>query len=166
MFCNFFTFWLFFFSQHFFNFFCFFFFPRKSLKSTHSLDFLGRKKKKQQRKKKKTQFSLTQSIFAQKVQILNYSGEIKKYGTFESVGPILTAPCCRECSGFFFCWLKSYNSVVFPWKSLLFSATFHGTQLPWVPWIFWLKLLNSQVDQFSRHLAAVSAWFFFLIKIL
>ena len=72
-----------FFFPTFFQLFLFFFFPRKSLKSTHSLDFLGRKKKKTAAEKKKTQFSLTQSIFAQKVQILNYSGEIKKYGTFD-----------------------------------------------------------------------------------
>ena len=88
MFCNFFTFWLFFFSQHFSTFFfsrkslqpltrkqlCFaifsdlsclffptffqlFFFPRKSLKSTHSLDFLGRKKKNSSGNKKNTIFT-------------------------------------------------------------------------------------------------------------
>ena len=77
------------------------------------------------------------------------------------MGPILTAPCCRECCGFFFFWPKSYNSAVFSWKSILFWANFDGTQLPWVPWIFWLKLLASQVGQFSRHLAAVSVVVFF-----
>ena len=56
---------------------------------------------------------------------------------------------------FFFYWVKSYNSALFPWKSILISANFHDTQLPWVPWIFWLKLLTSQIDQFSRHLAAI-----------
>ena len=61
------------------TFFCFFF-PRKSLHPTHSLNF-GRPEKKTA-VEKKTQFSLTQSIFAQNVQKTNYSGEIKKYGTF------------------------------------------------------------------------------------
>ena len=83
---------------------------------------------------------------------------------------IFTALSCRECCGFFdlnywlvsganshgtlllsvrwfFCWLKSYNSALFPWKIILFSANFHGTQLPRVPWIFWLKLLTTQVTQ-------------------
>ena len=42
--------------------------------------------------------------------------------------------------GFFFSWLKSNNSAVSPWKRILFSANFHSIQqLPWVPWIFWLK---------------------------
>ena len=57
MFCNFFTFWLFFFFPTFFQLFLFFFFPRKSLKSTHSLDFLGRKKKKTAAEKKNTIFT-------------------------------------------------------------------------------------------------------------
>ena len=75
-------------------------------------------------------------------------------------------PCCRVC-WVFFCWLKSYNCAVLPWKSILFSDSFHGTQLPWVPWIFCLKLLTSRLGQFSRHLAAVSAvflFFFFLFS--
>ena len=62
---------------------------------------------------------------------------------------------------YFFRWLKSYKSAVLPWKSILFSANFHKTHLPWLLWIFWLNLLTSQVDQFSRHLAAVSAVFSF-----
>ena len=77
-----------------------------------------------------------------------------------SVGPILTTACCRESCGFF-CWLKSYNSAVYPLKSIFFSANFDNTQLPWVPWIFLLKLLPSQHTQFLRHLAAVSAVLFF-----
>ena len=82
----------------------------------------------------------------------------------QSVGPILTAPCCREWRVFFFCWLKSYNSAVLPWKSIVFSANFNNTQLPWVPWIFWLKLLSSQVGQFSQHLAALNALVFLKLK--
>ena len=94
---------------------------------------------------------------------------------------IFTLPSCRECRGFFvfnywlvcwanshgtllpwvpsffYFWLKSYNSAVLAWKNILFSANFHCTQLPRVPWIFWLKLLTSQVGQFSQHLAAVDA---------
>ena len=62
---------------------------------------------------------------------------------------------------FFFCWLKSYNSDEFPRKIILISLNFHGNQLPWVPWIFWLKLLSSLVGQFSWHLAAVCAVVFF-----
>ena len=68
-------------------------------------------------------------------------------------------------SAVFFCfsffWLKSYNCVVLPWKNILFSANFHSTQLPRVPWIFCLKLLTSRLGQFSRHLAVVSTLFFF-----
>ena len=75
--------------------------------------------------------------------------------------PILTTLCCREYRFFFFCWLKSYNCASLPWKSILYSDSFHGTQLPYVLWIFCLKLLTSQLGQFSRHLAAVSAVFFF-----
>ena len=60
--------------------FCFFF-PRKRLHVTHSLEFQGRKKK--TAPKKKTEFLLTHSIFPKKVQILIFSGEIKKYGTFD-----------------------------------------------------------------------------------
>ena len=63
------------------TFFCFFFSQEKF--THHSLtQFWEAGKKKQQWKKKQTHFSLTQSIFAQIVQKKNYSGEIKKYGTF------------------------------------------------------------------------------------
>ena len=60
----------------------YFFFPRKSLKSTHSLKFKSRKKN-TALEKKKTTFSLTHSIFDQKWQKFNFSREIKKYGTFD-----------------------------------------------------------------------------------
>ena len=63
-----------------------------------------------------------------------------------------------------FCWVKSYNSAVMLLKSILFSANFDSTQLPWVPWIFWLKLLTSHIGQFSWHLAAVSFVFFCWLK--
>ena len=64
----------------------------------------------------------------------------------------------------FYCWLKSYNFAVLPWKSILFSANFLSSQLPWVLSIFWLKLLTSQVGQFSRHFTAVSIVVFFADK--
>ena len=121
-----------------------------------------------------------------------------------SVGPILTAPCCRECRGFFadlslitvsYCCENSFFSqLIFTAPSCLECCGFfvynywlvdwansHGTLLPWVPsffycllksynsavmsWksiIFWLKLLTRQIGQLSRHLAAVSAMFFFV----
>ena len=62
----------------------------------------------------------------------------------KSVGPILTAPCCRKCGGFL-CWHKFYNCAVLPLKCLLFSAYIHGTQLPWVQWIFCVKFLTSRL---------------------
>ena len=46
-------------------------------------------------------------------------------------------------------------------KKHIFSDSFHGTQLQWVPWIFCLILSTCRLGQFSRHLAAVSAIFFF-----
>ena len=52
----------------------FFFFFRKILQFTHSIIF--------RRWKKKTQFSLTHSILAEKWSKMNFSREIKKYGTF------------------------------------------------------------------------------------
>ena len=61
----------------------------------------------------------------------------------------------------FFCWLKSYSCAVLPWKSVLFSENFHGTQLHLVPWNFWLKLLTCRFGQFSRYLAVVSVVDFF-----
>ena len=63
---------------------CIFFFPWNSLPATHSLVLKGRKKKIQPRKKKYS-FSLTHSIFPQKGQKINFSGEKKKYGTFALV---------------------------------------------------------------------------------
>ena len=80
---------LFFFSENFFsgpNFSILailFFFPRKSLESTHSLKLISRKKK-YSTGKKKSFISLTHSIFPRKWQKLNFSREIKKYGTFGS----------------------------------------------------------------------------------
>ena len=62
---------------------------------------------------------------------------------------------------FFFCWMKSYNCAVLPWKSILFPDSFHGKQLPWVLWIFCLKLLTGRLGHFSWHFAAVSAVFFY-----
>ena len=58
-----------------------FFFPGKVYTSlTHSFSEGGKKKK--QHWKKKTPFSLTHSILAEKWSKMNFSGEIKKYGTF------------------------------------------------------------------------------------
>ena len=73
---------------------------------------------------------------------------------------ILTASCCRSAE-VFLSWLKFYNCAVLPWKSILFSANFHGALLTWVPLIFWLKLLTSQIGLFSWHLAALRAVVFY-----
>ena len=59
-----------------------FFFPQEKFK-IHSLTQIQEPEKKIQHWKKKiTTFSLTHSIFDQKWQKLNFSREIKKYGTF------------------------------------------------------------------------------------
>ena len=61
-----------------------YFFSRKSLQSTQQLKFKSPVKKKYNTGKKNTAFSLTHSIYSQKYKKLNFSGEIKKYGTFGS----------------------------------------------------------------------------------
>ena len=61
---------------------------------------------------------------------------------------------------FFFCWLKSYNSTVFPCKSIHFSANFQSTQLPWVLGIFGQKLLIRSANSHGTLLPWVP-WFFF-----
>ena len=55
----------------------YFFFPWNSLPATHSLVLKGRKKKNTAAEKKKYSFSLTNSIFPQKGQKINFSGEKK-----------------------------------------------------------------------------------------
>ena len=63
---------------------CFFFFHSKSLTAlTHSKP--EARKNKKQRQKKKTAFSLTHTNFAQKWSTTNFSREIKKYGTFDTI---------------------------------------------------------------------------------
>ena len=58
----------------------FFFFLEKF--TPHSLTQIQDPEKKNRAGKKKTPFSLTHSIFPQKWSKINFSGEIKKYGTF------------------------------------------------------------------------------------
>ena len=60
--------------------FVFFFFPGKDYTSLTNSNFRAWKKKNSPEKKNST--LLTHSIFPKKVQILIFSGEIKKYGTF------------------------------------------------------------------------------------
>ena len=63
----------------------FFFFPRKSLPTTHSLDFQRPEKKKNRAGKKKNTFFTHSLVYHQNPKILNFSGEKKKYGTFGSI---------------------------------------------------------------------------------
>ena len=76
-----------------FRFFSLFFFPKKFPKilffffsqekiTRHSLTQISGPGKKNTAPEKKTSFLLTHSIFPKNVQILIFSGEIKKYGTF------------------------------------------------------------------------------------
>ena len=61
--------------------FLFFSFPRKSSSVIHSFDFFGGKKKNKPEKKKNSFFIHSFEI-PQKCEKTNFSGEIKKYGTF------------------------------------------------------------------------------------
>ena len=63
-------------------FFCFFSFPRKSSSVIHSFDFFGEKKNKPE---KKNSFFIHSFEIPKKCEKTNFSGEIKKYGTFVQV---------------------------------------------------------------------------------
>ena len=108
-----------------------FFFPRKSLKSTHSLKFKEPEKKKYSTGKKKTTFSLTHSIFDQKWQKLNFSREIKKYGTF---GPA-KSPLPPDIKKFSYKMIQKCHGVLSPRPPFLarkISQGGGGRDLAWI----------------------------------
>ena len=152
MFCNFFTFWLFFFFPTFFQLFLFFFFPRKSLKSTHSLDFLGRKKKNSSGKKKNTIFTHSVDFCPKSANFKLFRGNKKiRYLWLDGLDGLDGDQKC-PLNFFILCGYIDYV-YVYLYTKYKFSPTFL-----WV-WKFHVKL-GVAVKNFKIK---AGRWFFFFL---